>query len=334
MNALITVIIPAYNSAKYIVDCIESVTGQTYRSLEILLIDDGSQDDTKDICRGMCEKDERIRLISKEHEGVSAARNRGIEEARGKYLFFMDSDDVIHPRLIEKLAGRAERSHLEMVFCDYVKMSDRQIEAAKKRIHKNHTKCQWKTKKTPEAEEWFHTKHLKQLSCIGGKLIEREFAKKQRFDEELARGEDTLFLYYLTRKEMTMAYLNKQWYYYRNHSESAAYFAKESIDEHNYNAIKRIRDSEFKRGSTVWAAEWEYRLVWMLLTGYLTMKEKKDTEGCQVVKKMILTERKHPLYCGFSVWRRILFDGLYIGCAYFWPFRKLWILKRRKVWGR
>ena len=103
MAAEISVIIPVYNTEKYVEECIESVLAQTYTDFELILIDDGSEDNSREICREMGRKDDRIRLIQMEHRGVSAARNAGMDAAVGKYLFFLDSDDMIHPQLLEAL---------------------------------------------------------------------------------------------------------------------------------------------------------------------------------------------------------------------------------------
>ena len=96
----ISVIIPMYNSQDYIGQCLRSVISQTYRNLEVLVIDDGSTDKSVDICQSYCQKDKRIRLLLQEHGGVSVARNRGLDTAKGAYLFFLDSDDMIHPYLL------------------------------------------------------------------------------------------------------------------------------------------------------------------------------------------------------------------------------------------
>ena len=84
MKELISVIVPIYNSARYLRDCAASVLEQTYTYFELLLIDDGSEDNSREICKELCVQDERIRLVCREHKGVSAARNAGIEEAQGK----------------------------------------------------------------------------------------------------------------------------------------------------------------------------------------------------------------------------------------------------------
>ena len=109
MTDKISVIIPVYNAEKYISDCLESVVRQTYKNLEILLVDDGSKDGSAGICQEWCKKDARIRLLQKENGGVSSARNLGLQEASGEYVTFVDEDDWIGERMLEKLRAFIER---------------------------------------------------------------------------------------------------------------------------------------------------------------------------------------------------------------------------------
>lgn len=99
----VTVIIPVYNAEKDIHRCLNSIIRQTYPNLDILIINDGSTDQTEQVCREYCCRYDRIRMINGKHQGVSAARNLGIRQAQGKYLFFMDADDELFPRSIEVL---------------------------------------------------------------------------------------------------------------------------------------------------------------------------------------------------------------------------------------
>lgn len=109
MLPLVSVIIPVYNAAADLARCIESVRRQSYENLEILLVNDGSRDTSGEICRMYARVDERIRVIDKQNEGVSAARNDAIRAAKGKYLQFADSDDYMAQdavyRMVQK--GRA-----------------------------------------------------------------------------------------------------------------------------------------------------------------------------------------------------------------------------------
>ena len=94
-NPVISVIIPCYNVEDYISECLNTVINQTFKELEIIVIDDGSKDCTKDIIEKFAKKDKRIIVINQENSGPSAARNRGVEIARGQYIGFIDSDDYI-----------------------------------------------------------------------------------------------------------------------------------------------------------------------------------------------------------------------------------------------
>lgn len=102
-NPLITVIIPVYNIMEYLPRCVHSVTAQTYRNLEILLVDDGSTDGTGELCDKLGSEDSRIRVFHKENGGSSSARNLGLGAAEGEYIGFVDSDDYIEPDMYERL---------------------------------------------------------------------------------------------------------------------------------------------------------------------------------------------------------------------------------------
>ena len=95
MDDLISVIVPAYNVGQYIGKCLDSILGQTYPNLEIILIDDGSTDSTGEICEAYRERDSRIIVVHQQNQGALAARNAGIEQAQGKYIGFVDGDDWI-----------------------------------------------------------------------------------------------------------------------------------------------------------------------------------------------------------------------------------------------
>ncbi len=129
----ISVIVPMYNAERYIGKCLESVVRQTYPELEILVIDDGSVDKGPGICRKLAERDGRIQVLRQENQGVSAARNTGLDRACGEYVFFLDSDDAIHPRLLEEMLGRAEGWGAQLAFCGYARMDGRELEESLKR---------------------------------------------------------------------------------------------------------------------------------------------------------------------------------------------------------
>ncbi len=125
MRPLVTLILPVYNVEDYIDTCLASVTAQTYGNLEILLINDGSRDGSLPVCRKWEEKDPRIRVIDQENRGVSAARNRGLDEARGEVIGFVDPDDWLDLTYVEKLLSKMEETGAAFVECDLWRYDNR-----------------------------------------------------------------------------------------------------------------------------------------------------------------------------------------------------------------
>lgn len=125
---MISVIVPIYNVEKYLTACIRSITEQTYTDLQILLIDDGSTDQSGMICDAFAEKDSRIKVLHVENRGVSAARNTGIEMAEGEWTAFVDGDDIVHPELLARLLETAERTGADVCKCGYVNIHSKESE--------------------------------------------------------------------------------------------------------------------------------------------------------------------------------------------------------------
>ena len=102
-NPKVSIIIPIYNTAERLPGCLDSVLGQTHQNLEIILVDDGSTDDSPAIIQTYAQKDSRIKVITQKNQGQSAARNRGLKQATGDFISFLDSDDAIKSNFIQKL---------------------------------------------------------------------------------------------------------------------------------------------------------------------------------------------------------------------------------------
>ena len=115
-SGLISVIIPVYNVEKYLRECIDSVLAQTYRNFEIILVDDGSTDSSGAICDEYAERDERIHVFHKENGGLSSARNFGFTESLGKYVYFLDSDDLISADTLESVLTSSAENNSDVVF--------------------------------------------------------------------------------------------------------------------------------------------------------------------------------------------------------------------------
>lgn len=116
---LVSIIVPMYNAAGFISRCVESICAQTYKSIEILLLNDGSRDDTLAICRALAAKDPRIALVDKANTGAADTRNQGLALAHGKYIQFVDSDDWLAPDFTEKLVCAAEAASADLVISPF-----------------------------------------------------------------------------------------------------------------------------------------------------------------------------------------------------------------------
>lgn len=116
-SPLVTIIVPVYNVEKYLVRCLDSIVNQTYRNLEIIIVNDGSTDGSGEICRQYAEHDMRIRLFAQENQGLSAARNVGLDHMTGEYIVFVDSDDYISLSFVEVLLAQLMKYHVQMAIC-------------------------------------------------------------------------------------------------------------------------------------------------------------------------------------------------------------------------
>ncbi|MBR5939263.1 glycosyltransferase family 2 protein, partial [Candidatus Saccharibacteria bacterium] len=119
MKDKVSIIVPIYNTAKYLSTCLNSIKNQSYENLEIILIDDGSSDDSGKVADDYAKKDSRFKVIHQKNAGQSAARNVGIKKATGKYLGFTDSDDQIKPDFVKSLLKLYEKNHASIAVCGH-----------------------------------------------------------------------------------------------------------------------------------------------------------------------------------------------------------------------
>lgn len=118
-NPLVSIIVPVYNVQNSVARCLESICAQTWKNIEVILVNDGSRDESFSICEQFREKDPRIVLVDKSNSGVSETRNCGMSLARGKYVQFVDSDDYLDPDFTERLVTAAEANNADLVIAPY-----------------------------------------------------------------------------------------------------------------------------------------------------------------------------------------------------------------------
>lgn len=207
MDELISVIVPTYNVELYIARCIESILAQSYSNWELVLINDGSTDRSGKICDDYSRKYQNIHVIHQTNRGVSAARNVGIESAKGEYLLFVDPDDWIAPNMLETMVTKGHGA--ELIACGYtivLQLEDGKMVYKERRI--------WDNK-----EEAFETKDiyynlLARSGVIWNKMFRRAVLGSSRFREDLQYGEDTLFLAELFESVHSAVLIPEPLYYY------------------------------------------------------------------------------------------------------------------------
>lgn len=131
----ISVIVPVYNTELYVKKCIDSILNQTFHEFELILLDDGSTDKSKEICNGYAKMNKNIRVIHSEHKGVAEARNNGLKEAFGEYITFIDSDDWIDKRYLETLYRLQETHHADLIISSGINVIDQ------KRVNEKNNDC-------------------------------------------------------------------------------------------------------------------------------------------------------------------------------------------------
>lgn len=116
---MISIIVPFYNVEEYLEQCLDSIQSQTYKNIEVILVNDGSTDGSKEICEKYCKRDTRFRLMNQTNQGQSVARNRGMQETTGEFLTFVDSDDIIKEDMLEQLMKQMTSENIDIVECWY-----------------------------------------------------------------------------------------------------------------------------------------------------------------------------------------------------------------------
>lgn len=219
MNNKVSVIVPIYNTAKCLPKCINSILRQTYQNLEIILVNDGSTDDSGKIADEYAKKDTRIKVIHQKNQGRSAARNKGLKSATGSYISFTDSDDEVRPTFIaELLASMNDRVSLSVSGTHYKRLKQKTAEDI--------FITPLKSRKAKESKSAYILKLLAlngRLYACNNKLYHAKTAKKCHFDESLDFAEDTKFvLDYLKKSPGEIKFVLKPLYVYNFGTESSS----------------------------------------------------------------------------------------------------------------
>lgn len=214
----ISIIIPIYNAEKHLRKCINSLINQSYSNTEIILIDDGSTDKSLNICNEYGKKYSNIKVIHQENQGVSAARNNGINNSTGNYIGFVDADDYIEEKMLEKMMFQMIKNNLDIVICNlyYEDENFKEIEKF------NHNDYEIDRNKFPY--EMYSNYAMQGYVC--NKLYRKSIIenKKIRFDTKYIVLEDDLFNYiiFFNNKNLKIKYIDEKLYHYVKQATGAS----------------------------------------------------------------------------------------------------------------
>ncbi len=248
MSEKITIIISTYNTSKYIEQCINSVLTQTYDNYEIVIIDDGSTDDTWNLLKNQFGSNSKIKIIKQEHKGTSSARNNGINNATGSWITFLDSDDWIDKDFFLEVNRIIDSNdHIDVIISNLL-------------INNNNS--QYKMYNLTESFMVSDKKSLIDTTiaigygekkygikygncrCIGGKFYKKELIQKNKikFPEDIFLWEDGIFNLNVYNCASKVFLINKEWYHYRQIDTSSTHRNDFSQREQNSKIIKHIVD--------------------------------------------------------------------------------------------
>ena len=224
MNSLISVIVPVYNVEKCLDRCIKSIVNQTYKNIEVILINDGSTDNSLKICKEWQSKDKRIVIVDQKNKGVSAARNIGLDIAKGEYVAFVDSDDWINEIMYETLLNLLKEHHTDIAECDFIKVESESciLNQPELKFHK--------LKNDEFIKNLFNGTSYSNI-LVWNKLYKRSLFTEFRFPEGVIH-EDQFLLPKIYLKCNTTIHCNQKLYYYFENSNSItrSQFTKKRLD--------------------------------------------------------------------------------------------------------
>lgn len=239
---MISVIMPVYNRADLVGESIESLLSQSYDNWELIITDSASTDNSLEVCKNYAKKDSRIKVLSTEATGVSQSRNVGLSKAVGDYVFFLDSDDVIHPELLKTLINAMTDTGAEIGGSGVRSVNS----SSWQRVYEDIKKSDVSETKYLTFDEAISAvfSYVTPINLIGGVMISRKLIGETRFNTDLHIGEDFYFVYQNLIKGANAVFLDSLWYYGRLHNTNIS-------KDYSFGGFW----SRFHRRELVWQSE-------------------------------------------------------------------------------
>lgn len=224
---LISVIVPVYNVGEYVESCISSICNQSYKKIELILVDDGSTDNSLQVCKKKEEIDKRIKVLSSNHGGVSVARNLGLSRAQGEYILFIDADDYVEKDMLEYLYGRISKANADVATCEF----DKVYPDGKHMMSGKHKDYEIKGKQVIEEINYGG----EFTPFLFNKLFKKNILEGICFQEGVSLGEDYGFIMQVMLKHPLIVRGSECKYHYRQRSTSVSYQGFVSYDRAKKN---------------------------------------------------------------------------------------------------
>lgn len=221
---MISIIVPVYKVEKYLKKCVESIQNQTYADLEIILVDDGSPDNCGKICDEISQKDNRVKVIHKKNEGLAAARNTGLQYARGEYIAFVDSDDYIKDTMFEIMFKKLTETKADIAMCGSLCVDEDGNILSQDIFPEG---------KIYVGEEIVNEFILTLKTAVWNKLFRKEIIYNKQFPIGRIHGEDLVFITSFLNPRTKLVTVSEAGYYYVKHAGSITTkgFSEKSFDE-------------------------------------------------------------------------------------------------------
>lgn len=216
---LISVLVPVYKVEKYLVCCVESIINQTYKNLEIILIDDGSPDRCPEVCDKFAAQDSRIRVIHKKNGGSADARNAGLDRASGEYIIFVDGDDFIHPEMIADLYDVVSKEQTEIVMCGFICVGENSVGIEKRQDVSEEYRLSDEVISPNEFWTRYYTRPDVAYVVVWNKLIQSNLYKDVRFKKG-KMIDDEFVIHHLISQCKKISCIKENLYYYRKRNDS------------------------------------------------------------------------------------------------------------------
>ena len=279
---LISIIIPIYNTDQYLRQCLDSIINQSYKNFEVLLINDGSVDDSADICKEYVERDSRFRYFEKENRGVSSARNLGLKNANGDYITFIDSDDWVDSNYLEVLKYTLEENDSDVAVASLRTLAEDGVFYIKTVNSRKAEMLDFGTLSRNDFLEIYPKliNLVQDFHCVAFKLFKRKLVKDLFFDESLKYAEDMDFFYRLYLRMNRIAYKRKDIYIYRVHRSSVSKFFDESCALQDLKVHENMLRQAYENGiSTCFYIEYMRYLMELRLKQFPNSQMLKSYES-------------------------------------------------------